>query len=146
MTGSDLDTQLAALEVASLDVLRQRWLAVFGSPAPVTLRRGMLARAVAYRLQAQQFGDVTIGAVHRGVRSPKSSGTAGQGKGEGVKLIRSWKGQLHTVEAVNGAFVYAGETYRSLSAVARKITGTQWNGLAFFGVKGRVDLCRGRAA
>ena len=142
---SSLNTQLEALELAGLEALRHQWLHVFGKPAPVTLRRGMLARAVAYRLQAQQFGDVTVGAVHRRVPSSKTSGDAPPAKGDGVKLVRSWKGELHTVEAADGAFRYAGETYRSLSAVARKITGTQWNGLVFFGVKGRADLSRGRA-
>lgn len=149
MSSAALNERLAALECAGLEDLRQQWLQVFGKPAPATLRRGMLARAVAYRVQAQHLGDVTIGSVHKVARSPKEPAeTPVDGAvraGEGVKLIRSWKGKLHTVEAVGGSFLYAGETYRSLSAVARKITGTQWNGLVFFGVKGRGDLARGRA-
>jgi len=53
----------------------------------------------------------------------------------GTKFIRQWQGKAHEVEAIGSAFIYKGENYKSLSAIARKITGTQWNGKLFFGVK-----------
>lgn len=146
MSAEPLQEALAGLEHAGLDDLRQSWQLVYGTPAPPSFRCGLLARAIAYKLQAQRHGDVTMGTAHRTVRIQKAANDGGPDRPQGIKLIRSWKGELHTVEAVDGAFVYNGETYRSLSAVARKITGTQWNGLVFFGVKGRTDLARGRAA
>ncbi|WP_374596972.1 DUF2924 domain-containing protein [Brevundimonas sp.] len=146
MSAVPLQEALADLEHAELDDLRARWHVLYGTPAPSSFRSGLLARAIAYKLQAQRLGDVTMGTAHRAVRTTKAANDQADTKPQGIKLIRSWKGELHTVEAVDGAFLYEGETYRSLSAVARKITGTQWNGLVFFGVKGRMDLARGRAA
>ncbi|WP_296167489.1 DUF2924 domain-containing protein [uncultured Brevundimonas sp.] len=146
MSAEPLQQVLAVLEHAGLEDLRQRWQAVYGTPAPPSFRCGLLARAIAYKLQAQRLGDVTMGTAHRTVRTNKTANDYVDAKPQGIKLIRSWKGELHTVEAVEGSFLYEGETYRSLSAVARRITGTQWNGLVFFGVKGRIDLARGRAA
>ncbi|WP_374596947.1 DUF2924 domain-containing protein [Brevundimonas sp.] len=146
MNAEPLQEALAGLEHTGLEELRQRWQVLYGTPAPPSFRCGLLARAIAYKLQAQRHGDVTMGTAHRAVRTNKAANDHADAKPQGIKLIRSWKGELHTVEAVEGVFLYDGETYRSLSAVARKITGTQWNGLVFFGVKGRTDLARGRAA
>jgi len=138
-----LSDRIAALEAADLYALRDAWLHTFGNPPPKNLRPGMLMRAVAYRLQAESLGDVTMGAEHA-VRVPRTRPDGSSQRGQRLKLVRSWKGELHTVEFVEGRFLHAGVSYRSLSAVARKITGTQWNGLVFFGVKGRDDLSRAR--
>ena len=53
----------------------------------------------------------------------------------GTRLSREYNGALYEVESVEKGFIFEGQIYKSLSAVARKITGTQWNGLKFFGVK-----------
>ena len=137
-TDTLLSEQLVWLEQADLQQLRDRWRDVFGLSAPVSLRRGMLSRAIAYRLQAQVYGDVRLG------EALVRDGTllAAKPAADGVKLIRSWRGELHEVEAQGDRFVYRGETWRSLSAIAREITGTKWNGLTFFGVKDRDDLSR----
>ena len=138
-TDSLLSEQLARLQHADLVELRDGWREAFGISAPVSLRRGMLARALAYRLQAQVYGDVRLGGALVRDGTPLS---AAKPAADGVKLIRSWRGELHEVEAQGARFVYRGETWRSLSAIAREITGTKWNGLTFFGVKDREDLSR----
>jgi hypothetical protein len=137
-TDTLLSEQLAWLEQADLQQLRERWKETFGLSAPVSLRRGMLARAIAYRLQAQVHGDVRLGDALVRDAGPLAAAPAAHG----VKLIRSWRGELHEVEAQGDRFVYRGESWRSLSAIAREITGTKWNGLTFFGVNDREDLSR----
>jgi len=130
--------ELAELSELDLMALRQRWLLAFRKPAPTSLRCGMLARAVAYRLQAELHGDVKLGRTH--LRQSKVP-DAKEGSAS-VTLLRSWKGQVHEVTCAGNKFEYRGRHWRSLSAIAREITGTRWNGLTFFGVKGRSELSR----
>lgn len=132
--------QLVQIKQASAEQLRERWNDMFGKEAPLTMDPGMMGRAIAYRLQAQVYGDVRLG--HALVRQG-----AGEAEGDArahasVKLIRSWGGELHEVEAAGDRFLYRGESWRSLSAIARHITGTKYNGLTFFGVSDRAHLSR----
>ncbi|PHP64893.1 hypothetical protein CSC94_22175 [Zhengella mangrovi] len=55
----------------------------------------------------------------------------------GTRLVRTWNGRPHVVDVVEDGFVFDGKTYRSLSAIARRITGTRWSGPRFFGIAGR---------
>ena len=136
-TDTLLSEQLAWLEQADLHQLRARWEVIFENSPPRSLRPGMLARAIAYRLQAEVYGDVRLGQAL--VRTPAPH--AGPND-SAVKWIRRWRGELHEVQALGDRFIYRGQTWRSLSAIAREITGTRWNGLTFFGVKDRADLSR----
>jgi hypothetical protein len=60
---------------------------------------------------------------------------AGPALKPGTSLIREWRGVRHEVRVIDDGFTYQGQTFRSLSSIARHITGTKWNGLAFFGLK-----------
>ncbi len=137
-----LEAGIRRLPDLSLDELRGRWKALFGSPAPVSLRRKFLARAVAYQMQVQAYGGLSNAtkrrlreiaeAVRRG--NPDAAGIARHIR-PGTQMLRQWRDKTHTVTAIAGGFEWNGQTYKSLSAVAKDITGTNWNGYAFFGIK-----------
>lgn len=133
---------LARLDAADLPSLEKGWRRAFGRPVPAGLARGLLVRALAYRLQAEALGDLdreTARALDR---------MAGQGGGgeviplpddrgsqHGTVLVREWQGTMHSVTAMSDGYAWNGTAYRSLSEVARAITGTRWNGPRFFGLR-----------
>ena len=136
----------------SLDELRARWKGLFGNPAPVSLRRRFLAHAIAYQMQVNAYGGLSAFAKRRlqqiavAVRSgdPDVAGIASRVR-PGTQLIRQWQDQTHTVTAINDGFEWNGRIFKSLSAIARQITGTNWNGYTFFGIK-RAPLGNKNAA
>jgi hypothetical protein len=162
--GADLEAELAKLERLSLDDLRLRWRNHWGRLAPAHLSRGLLLRVMAYRLQADAFGDLdrkTIRMLDRladdaadrsasnGLSAPDSNDCssaatlAGRQTSDplilkrGTLLTREWQGRIERVTVVSNGFAWNGATYASLSAVAFAITGTKWNGHRFFGVRRR---------
>lgn len=137
-----LEAEIARLPNLGLDDLRARWKALFGNPAPKSLRRNFLARAVAYQMQVEAYGGLSdstkrrlreiAAAVRRG--DPDAAGVGRQTR-PGTQMIRQWKDKTHTVTALDDGFEWNGRVYKSLSAIAKAITGTNWNGFAFFGIK-----------
>jgi hypothetical protein len=117
--------------------LRRRWQAEFGRPLPKSLPGDLLRRMIANRIQEQAFGTLdrdTLklldslarrGGVRRGERNLKV----------GTVLVRDYQGRRHTVTVAPEGYVWEGEPYSSLSAIARVITGTVWNGPRFFAAK-----------
>jgi Protein of unknown function (DUF2924) len=162
--GAGLETELSELERLSLDDLRLRWRNHWGRLAPAHLSRGLLFRVMAYRLQAEAFGDLdrkTIRMLDRladdaadrsasnssltpdsddGLKSEVSPTRAASDPlilKPGALLIREWQGRLERVTVVSDGFVWNGANYTSLSAAAFAITGTKWSGRRFFGVRRR---------
>lgn len=141
-TKKEFEAEIRRLPDLSLGELRARWKVVFGNPAPLSLRRRFLARAVAYQMQVAVYGGLSASAKKRlqaiaaGVRQG-SLDLAGitRTMRPGTQMLRQWQDQTHTVTALNDGFEWNGKTYRSLSAIAREITGTSWNGYVFFGIK-----------
>ena len=158
------------LERLSLDDLRLRWRNHWGRLAPAPLSRGLLLRVMAYRLQAEAFGNLdrkTIRMLERladdAADKSAANGSSKPGSDEhaeskvssvraayeplilkpGALLIREWQGRLERVTVLDGGFAWNGATYSSLSAVAFDITGTKWNGHRFFGVG--AEIASGRA-
>ena len=117
----------------NLTGLRQVWRRHgYGDP-PVMRSKELLARLLAWKIQADAFGGLdakTIRMLNAESLPPPTPQLA-----EGVRLTREWQGVPHQVEVTDDGFQYRGETYRSLSEVARTITGTRWNGLRFFGLR-----------
>jgi len=146
-----LDAQLAALEVESLPQLRADWERLTGRPPPTELRRDLLMRALAYKLQERASGGLDR-ATRKRLAQIAASIERGQTHGlasaprlrPGTALTRDWQGRAHTVLVLDQGFEYAGQTYRSLSEIARAITGTRWSGPAFFGLT-RVASGKGGA-
>lgn len=132
---------LADLDLAGL---RDRWRDLYGTSAPKSLRRNFLIRAVAYRLQVKMFGGLKP-SIKRELRRIAEAVRNGNGEAvisrprikPGTQLIRAWQGTTHTVTVLDDGFEWNGSRLRSLSEIARAITGTRWNGLVFFGLKQR---------
>ena len=137
-----LEAEIGRLPDLSLVELRQRWKTMFGHPAPKSLRRNFLARAVAYQMQVEAYGGLSA-ATRRRLREIANAARNGDPGAAlstlrikpGTQMIRQWQNTTHTVTALSEGFEWSGHTYRSLSAVANAITGTNWNGFAFFGIK-----------
>jgi Protein of unknown function (DUF2924) len=150
---SALREAVASLDALDPAALRLQWRNVFGGSVPVHLPKPLLARILAYRLQADAFGDLAD-AVRRTLDGfgARSRASGGQGGVEGPSpqrrikpgsiLVREWDGRLHRVMALEEGFACDGKTYRSLSRVARAITGGHWNGPRFFGLTGSKAMAR----
>lgn len=138
----DLQRQLDALLTLTPQQLRAQWHRDYRHRAPPSISTQKLARAIAFRLQAAHHGIKDTVEPGRGF-SRISALT--DGLGGPTVLRRLWEGQDHEVIKEGDAYLYAGKTYASLSAVARAITGTRWNGWAFFGLKNPAAKTKGDA-
>jgi hypothetical protein len=143
--------QLAELESLPTEELRARWNVFYGQEPP-RFNRQFLIKRLAYRIQEIAYGgldEVTRGRMEsllddegydemgRKVLKPARRATE-RAIVPGTVLVREWQGERHEIIAMeDGGFEYRGMPYRSLSAVARKITGTNWNGPAFWGLRGK---------
>jgi Protein of unknown function (DUF2924) len=137
-----LETEIGRLPDLSLHELRNRWKTLFGHPAPKSLRLTFLARAVGYQMQVKAYGGLSVATkrhlreIANAVRNGDARAALGSSRIKpGTQMIREWRNTTHTVTALADGFEWNGCTYKSLSAVANAITGTNWNGFAFFGVK-----------
>lgn len=136
--------RLAALQRMSVKELKTEWEALFSTPAPNN-SRSYLELRLGYRIQ-----ELTLGGLSRETRrtldllADEIEGRAGsqsivadpRNPMAGTRLVREWDGVEHTVTVMKDGFDWQGRKFRSLSAVARAITGTQWNGYRFFGLRG----------
>jgi hypothetical protein len=98
-----------------------------------------LEKALAYEIQCAAFGGLS-GAAKRALRAAAASKDGSTGPrplSPGARLIREWNGVVHEVDVSGDGYVWRGERYRSLTAIARAITGTKWSGPRFFGLSGR---------
>ena len=124
--------------------LRQLWEKLFGNPPHPKLRRELLIPILAYRLQEKALGRIRPSLLRRlqAISSELGTGkghaaSCGSGPRHGTRLVRQWQGKLHEIVVQEGGFLYEGKKFRSLSEIARTITGTRWSGPAFFGLKKR---------
>ncbi len=132
-------TTLAGLDAASL---RAEWRRLYRSHPPKRAGRDLLARAVAYKLQERALGGLSA-TTKRKLRAfaeqlETGHGTtfdAGIALKPGAKLVREWHGETYAVIALDDGFAFDGRRYRSLSKIAREITGAHWSGPRFFGLK-----------
>ncbi len=154
-----LQSEIEALGRLDLHELRLRWRQHLRTKPPADLSRALLLRVLAYRLQARMFGDLdrdTVRYLDRIARESarcRAAGQGGRGKAPppippvpghrglkpGTLLVREFEGRMHTATVVVGGFAWNGATYRSLSEIARLITGTRWNGPRFFGLRGQTS-------
>jgi hypothetical protein len=130
----DMAGTLAELETLSSDALRQRWRSVVGSAAPKVSPK-MLRLALAWEIQARASAGLarttsqTLDQLGRGQ-------TRTQAATPGMRLVREWQGRVHVVTVDEDQVIrWDKREWRSLSEVARAITGTRWSGPAFFGLK-----------
>ena len=126
---------LEAIEAMDRAALTAAWSNFFETPVPKSLSQPFLRRFLAFEVQARRFGGLPKTFLKD---LERQAAAAAQGKGRGIepggRLLREWDGVTHTVEVTEGGYRWNGETYRSLSSVARAITGARWSGPRFFGL------------
>ena len=139
-TDERLATDVASLEGLDLEGLRQAWRARLASPPPPVRSGDLMRRLLAERLQLQALGgdaELDRQLAQLAPRYRKSGGvkaTANRVRTRTV-IVREHQGRVHRVEVVDDGFAWQGRTWRSLSEIAREITGVRWNGPRFFGLR-----------
>ena len=142
MTCHDSTIEIGGLADLDLSALRQRWRELYGCEPPVRMSRELLIQAIAYRMQEMALGGLPrparlklAGSSDGLAKAAKPRATTRRRIKAGTRFLREWQGRTHEVTATeDGRFRYAGASYRSLSQIARLITGTRWSGPAFFGL------------
>jgi DUF2924 family protein len=144
MVSIDLDEEIANLPALSKAELLTKWRERLKQPPPSHLNKPILVPLLAYRLQERAFGGLTPAYRQRLRELAESFERNADGVAKavssvrikpGTRLIRQWDGQTHQVTVAEEGFEYKGERYKSLSEIARLITGTRWSGPLFFGLK-----------
>lgn len=135
-SASGLADEVATLASLGFDELRARFRRLYRTAAPAGLSRDLIARLVAHRLQEQQLGKLDDELARHLAKLALGQETRRRIK-TGSVLVREHDGVNHEVVIVPGGFLWNGETHRSLSTLAKRITGTTWNGPRFFGLRQR---------
>ena len=134
--GAEID-RIASL---TIEGLRKEWRQTHGSDAPAGLTKDLIARALTYRLQELAFGGLSRSVA----RTLRELGNADAEPRRQVKagsiIVREYEGVLHEVLVVPGGFCWQGKTFDSLSTIAKAITGTNWNGPRFFGLRSKRTI------
>ena len=148
---ASLEIEIPRLRDLDLRGLRLRWQGVTGRSAPAHLPKHLLFAMLAYRIQADAFGDLDGGMVQMLKAAVGSGGAAtitkltdkidqrNQELAPGAILTREWNGRDHRVMVLADGFAFDGKPYDSLSKIAFAITGTKWNGPRFFGLRAAVQ-------
>lgn len=138
--------RLEALPTLDYPALRAEWRRLYRAPPP-RVSRGLLELGIAWKIQEQAHGGLGATTKRRLAdlaTTLDQDGDLVQSRAArlrpGARLIRDWHGATHIVLVVEDGFVWQGETWRSLSAIARAITGVRWSGPRFFGLKGAGTL------
>jgi len=135
MSTSALHDELAALESLERDDLVTRWEITFGCAAPQRCRAPFLRYALGWHLQMSAYHAPRKLSIEQLIRRIKVRPTIVRALPVGSRLAREWQGRTYVVAVTDEGFEFDGATYRSLSAIARAITGTPWSGPLFFGLK-----------
>jgi hypothetical protein len=134
--------------------LRKRWRNLFGSDPPARLRSSLMVQAIAYRLQEKSLGGLKPATLRllKTVADDVLAGRQVSATAEKIRLragsilVREWHGSKHQVSVLKEGFLYRSKQYRSLSEIARAITGSRWSGPLFFGLKSsRTEQVNGAA-
>jgi len=141
-TQEPVAAELAKLPGLSIHALRERWRALFRGEPPPAFGPDLLRRSVAQKLQENAYGKLSTIAQRELNRIVASLGKKPTARIDlprrikaGAVLVRDWKGTAHRVTVTENGFSYQERAYDSLSEIAREITGTQWNGPRFFGLR-----------
>ena len=137
-----LAAEIERLSKLGIDDLRKRWSAMYGRAPFPAIGRSFLTRAIAYRLQERVYGGLNPSTRRLLARIAEETATGSSPKKtrnrkaqSGTILIREWQGNAHRVTMLDDGVSFNGKHYRSLSEVAREITGSRWSGPRFFGLR-----------
>ena len=126
--------KVSEIEAMDRATLLAAWERLFDTPVPKGLSQAFLRRILAFEVQARRMGGLPKGFLKQLDRLVKD-GDPTSGPAPGGRLLREWNGKTHVVDILDDGYRWKGDTYRSLSAIARAITGTRWSGPRFFGLK-----------
>ena len=148
-TGSDAADRLARLETLDLSAMRQEWRRLYRAEPP-RLSRDLMMRAIAYRIQEIAFGGLSKATLRRLATlaaefecDGRIATPAKPRVKPGARLVREWHGRTHAVVVTEDGFEFEGKLHRSLTSIARKITGAGWSGPRFFGLAKAADASGG---
>ena len=133
--------EISSLASLPIKELKQRWRTLYRSEAPQRISRELLTRAVAYRIQEQALGGLKpstrklLERLGRDAHDGRPLRLAAAPASAGTMLTRDWQGTTHEVKVLDQGVLYKRKRYRSLSEVARLITGARWSGPLFFGLR-----------
>jgi predicted component of type VI protein secretion system len=128
--------ELKDIEQLDREALAQLWSEMLSAPLPRQLSQTVMRRVLASEFQWRSSGqrrDAVIRRLRRVLATADRSMPTSQA---GQRLVREWNGKRHIVDVTRDGFVWNGRTWRSLSAIAREITGARWSGPRFFGIRG----------
>ena len=131
---SDLEQTIKNIDMLDRPGCLGHWREVFGRPPPKYLSPQFMKRVLIWELQNRELGELSAKTERRLKQIAAGKTLPAQAK-PGSHLVREWNGRTYQVEVVEGAYVMDGKTWRSLSAIARHITGARWSGPRFFGVQ-----------
>jgi hypothetical protein len=140
----DIGKALARLSDLTIFELRGEWRRLHRMPPPMRLSRDLLTRGISYKLQELAYGGLSTATARKLERTSADPLSRGAAKPAppislkpGTRLAREWRGVTHMVLIHADGIEWRGQRYRSLSLVARKITGARWSGPRFFGLRQR---------
>lgn len=141
--GLDITEQLAQLRSMSRQQLLDLWEKCYQKPAPTGFKRDLMVPFLAYRIQENAFGGLksSTRSQLRGIARRMENSSASKQHichpriKSGTRILRKWRGETHEVVVTESGYEYRQTGYKSLSEIARKITGTRWSGPAFFGLR-----------
>lgn len=134
---SEIEQQIADIERSSVAELRALWITTFKKPAPKALSKDLLGRMLAWHIQEQAYGGhdrATLKILASQVKGARG-GPGPRRLKLGTEIVREYQGQRHTVVITGAGYRWRDGDYPSLTAIARLITGTNWNGPRFFGLR-----------
>jgi hypothetical protein len=138
----DVPKQMSDLIDQNKEQLIAIWAQTFGNPAPPSLRKELMVPILAYRIQEKEFGGLSnnsrkklVAIIETLDEHKRSRRDLNAHLRTGTRLVRSWQGTVHEVSVLPNGFEYRSQHYKSLSEIAREITGTRWSGPAFFGTR-----------
>src|SRR5215471_6988677 len=137
-----IEAEILRIRSLNKGELRSLWRDTFNRDVPPALTKDLIARMIIFRIQEEAYGGFD-----RAMLKILDSYAKGRGRDvemfrrlkPGTEVIREYKGERHTVTVTADGYFWRGNTYRSLSSIARLITGTSWNGPRFFGLRERAE-------
>lgn len=140
--GAAIRTEIVRIRSLKIDDLRALWRKTFKKEAPQALTKDLVARMLTWRLQEQTFGGIdraTLKILELYAKGQPAEAQRPRRLKPGTELVREYQGERHTVIVMTEGFAWRGTTYKSLTTIAKAITGTNWNGPRFFGLRGAME-------
>ena len=139
---NELEIKISALEKMTTAQLKLEWQTLYHTQPPPSVHRVLLIQAISFKIQEGLFGGMSTvmkrklkGLVQHLEDNNNHVFDPGINLKPGAQLIREWHGQSHCISVLEEGFDFNGQTYSSLSKIAKEITGTRWSGPRFFGVQ-----------